>query len=65
MWIRVRDVAHVRDGNDPQQNIVRQDGCRLLAQLSVGNVHYRCNETHRARCASKNAYPCAVTQRSA
>src|SRR5436190_3145685 len=26
--IRVRDVAHVRDGNDPQQNIVRQDGSR-------------------------------------
>ena len=28
--IRIRDVAHVRDGNDPQQNVVRQDGVRGL-----------------------------------
>jgi multidrug efflux pump subunit AcrB len=36
--IRVRDVAHVRDGNDPQQNIVRQDGLRstLLTVLKNG-----------------------------
>ena len=36
--IRVRDVAHVRDGNDPQQNIVRQDGVRstLISVLKNG-----------------------------
>ncbi len=36
--IRVRDVAHVRDGNDPQQNIVRQDGLRstLITVLKNG-----------------------------
>lgn len=38
--IRVRDVAHVRDGNDPQQNIVRQDGVRstLISVLKNGSA---------------------------
>lgn len=38
--IRVRDVAHVRDGNDPQQNVVRQDGQRsaLLTVLKNGSA---------------------------
>jgi multidrug efflux pump subunit AcrB len=38
--IRVRDVAHVRDGNDPQQNIVRQDGLRstLITVLKNGTA---------------------------
>src|SRR5580698_1433378 len=36
--IRVSDVAHVRDGNDPQQNIVREDGLRstLITVLKNG-----------------------------
>jgi CzcA family heavy metal efflux pump len=38
--IRLRDVAHVRDGFAPQTNIVRQDGHRgaLLTVLKNGNV---------------------------
>jgi len=38
--IRVRDVAHVRDGYDPQQNIVRQDGMRstLITVLKNGTA---------------------------
>ncbi|MDB6006473.1 MAG: cation/multidrug efflux pump [Prosthecobacter sp.] len=38
--IRVSDVAHVRDGNDPQQNIVRQDGVRstLISVLKTGSA---------------------------
>ena len=33
--IRIRDVAQVRDGYQPQQNIVRNDGVRgaLLTRL--------------------------------
>ena len=36
----VRDVAYVRDGGPPQQNIVRQDGMRgvLLTVLKNGNA---------------------------
>ena len=36
--IRVSEVAHVRDGSDPQQNIVRQDGMRstLISALKNG-----------------------------
>ncbi|HEY0422225.1 MAG TPA: efflux RND transporter permease subunit, partial [Rhodopila sp.] len=38
--ILVRDVANVRDGGPPQQNIVRQDGMRgvLLTVLKNGNA---------------------------
>src|SRR5437764_2110166 len=38
--IRVGDVAQVRDGNDPQTNIVRQDGVRsvLMVLLKNGNA---------------------------
>ncbi|MDB6169545.1 MAG: cation/multidrug efflux pump [Verrucomicrobia bacterium] len=38
--IRVRDVAQVRDGNMPQQNVVRQDGVRstLLSVLKNGSA---------------------------
>jgi multidrug efflux pump subunit AcrB len=38
--ILVRDVAYVRDGGPPQQNIVRQDGVRgvLLTILKNGNA---------------------------
>jgi multidrug efflux pump subunit AcrB len=38
--IRVGDVAQVRDGYDPQQNIVRQDGVRsvLMVLLKNGNA---------------------------
>jgi multidrug efflux pump subunit AcrB len=38
--IRVRDVAHVRDGNDPQMNVVRQDGQRgaLISILKNGTA---------------------------
>ena len=38
--IRVRDVAHVRDGYTPQQNLVRQDGLRsvLLSVLKNGTA---------------------------
>jgi multidrug efflux pump subunit AcrB len=38
--IRVSDVAQVRDGNDPQQNIVRQDGVRstLLSVFKSGTA---------------------------
>ena len=38
--IRVRDVAQVRDGYAPQQNIVRQDGVRgtLLTMLRSGSA---------------------------
>ena len=38
--ILVRDVAYVRDGGPPQQNIVRQDGMRgvLLTVLKNGNA---------------------------
>ena len=38
--IRVKDVAHVRDGSDPQQNIVRQDGVRstLISVLKNGSA---------------------------
>ncbi len=38
--IRVSDVAHVRDGSDPQQNIVRQDGTRstLISVLKNGTA---------------------------
>ncbi|MDB6077549.1 MAG: cation/multidrug efflux pump, partial [Akkermansiaceae bacterium] len=38
--IRVRDVAQVRDGSDPQRNIVRQDGLRstLLSVLKNGSA---------------------------
>src|SRR4030095_6888546 len=38
--IRVGDVAQVRDGNDPQQNIVRQDGVRsvLMTLMKNGNA---------------------------
>jgi len=38
--IRIRDVAHVRDGNDPQQNVVRQDGVRgaLITVLKNGTA---------------------------
>ncbi|MEA2739387.1 MAG: hypothetical protein QOH05_2694, partial [Acetobacteraceae bacterium] len=38
--ILVRDVAYVRDGGPPQQNIVRQDGVRgvLLTVLKNGNA---------------------------
>ena len=38
--IRVGDVAQVRDGYDPQQNIVRQDGVRsvLMILLKNGNA---------------------------
>jgi multidrug efflux pump subunit AcrB len=38
--ILVRDVAYVRDGGPPQQNIVRQDGIRgvLLTVLKNGNA---------------------------
>lgn len=38
--IRVKDVAHVRDGSDPQQNIVRQDGIRstLISVLKNGSA---------------------------
>ena len=38
--IRVSDVAHVRDGNDPQQNVVRQDGVRstLISVLKTGSA---------------------------
>ena len=38
--ILVRDVAYVRDGGPPQQNIVRQDGLRgvLLTVLKNGNA---------------------------
>ena len=38
--IRVKDVAHVRDGSDPQQNIVRQDGMRstLISVLKNGSA---------------------------
>ncbi len=38
--IRVRDVAQVRDGYSPQQNIVRQDGVRstLISVLKSGSA---------------------------
>ena len=38
--ILIRDVAYVRDGGPPQQNIVRQDGVRgvLLTILKNGNA---------------------------
>ncbi len=38
--IYIRDVAHIRDGNSVQQNIVRSDGSRsvLLTILKNGNV---------------------------
>ena len=38
--IIVRDVAHVRDGSQPQQNVVRQDGIRgvLLVILKSGTA---------------------------
>ena len=38
--IRVSDVAQVRDGYDPQTNIVRQDGVRsvLMVLLKNGNA---------------------------
>src|SRR5882724_7284852 len=38
--IRIRDVAQVRDGYMPQQNVVRQDGARstLLSVLKNGSV---------------------------
>src|SRR5215210_1084673 len=38
--IRIRDVAQVRDGSMPQQNVVRQDGVRstLLSVLKNGNA---------------------------
>ncbi|MFD0892517.1 efflux RND transporter permease subunit [Luteolibacter ambystomatis] len=38
--IRIRDVAQVRDGADPQKNIVRQDGLRstLISVLKNGNA---------------------------
>jgi multidrug efflux pump subunit AcrB len=38
--IRIGDVAQVRDGYDPQQNIVRQDGIRsvLMILLKNGNA---------------------------
>jgi len=38
--IRVRDVAQVRDGYMPQQNVVRQDGVRstLISVLKNGNA---------------------------
>ena len=38
--IRVHDVAQVRDGYMPQQNIVRQDGARstLLSVIKNGNA---------------------------
>src|SRR5882672_8029366 len=38
--IRIRDVAQVRDGSMPQQNVVRQDGVRstLLSLLKNGNA---------------------------
>ena len=38
--IRIRDVAQVRDGYMPQQNVVRQDGVRstLLSILKNGNT---------------------------
>src|SRR5256886_1883124 len=38
--IYIRDVAHVRDGFNPQTNIVRQDGTRgtLLSVLKNGNA---------------------------
>jgi len=38
--IRVRDVAQVRDGYMPQQNVVRQDGLRstLISVLKNGNA---------------------------
>src|SRR5205823_5830433 len=35
--IRVRDVAQVRDGNDPQTNIVRQDGVRSVLMVLLKN----------------------------
>jgi len=38
--VRVRDVAHVRDGSMPQQNIVHADGQRsaMLSVLKSGNI---------------------------
>ncbi|MDB6126927.1 MAG: cation/multidrug efflux pump, partial [Verrucomicrobia bacterium] len=38
--LRIRDVAQVRDGSTPQQNIVRQDGVRstLLSVLKNGSA---------------------------
>src|SRR6267378_3916347 len=38
--IRIRDVAHVRDGYMPQQNVVRQDGVRstMLSVLKNGSA---------------------------
>jgi multidrug efflux pump subunit AcrB len=38
--IRIRDVAQVRDGYSPQQNIVRQDGVRsaLISILKTGSA---------------------------
>src|SRR2546430_2723659 len=35
--IRVRDVAQVRDGYDPQTNIVRQDGVRSVVMVLLTN----------------------------
>ena len=35
--IRVSDVAQVRDGYDPQQNIVRQDGVRSVLMILLKN----------------------------
>ena len=35
--IRVRDVAQVRDGYDPQTNIVRQDGVRSVLMVLLKN----------------------------
>jgi len=38
--IRLADVGQVRDGSDPQQNVVRQDGVRsvLMSILKTGNA---------------------------
>ena len=38
--IYVRDVAHVRDGNPPQTNIVRVDGRRaiLMSIMKTGSA---------------------------
>src|SRR6476646_5590777 len=38
--IRLADVGEVRDGSDPQQNVVRQDGVRsvLMSILKTGNA---------------------------
>ena len=63
----LHDVAHVRDGNPPQQNIVHVDGVARRAFHSAQDrhgLHHRCGERHQGSSAAAHANSCPMHSRS-